>query len=109
MENLRAIDIAAIKKLGFLPDEYVSWLYQHGWGEIGQARYMLYSASIPLTEFNADAPSHLWAFGDDFSGVSGCSSSNGDATVYEWDSSVSQALPTHKRFQEFLATYDPAL
>lgn len=109
MENLRAIDIAALEKLGFLPPEYVSWLHQHGWGEIGQARYMLYSAPIPLTEFQDDAPSNLWAFGDDFSGVSGCFLSSGDPMVYEWDSSISVALPTNKRFPEFLETYAPAL
>jgi hypothetical protein len=109
MKSLSQEDFARLSKTAYLPSDYLGWLAENGWGEIGDSRYMLYSSPIPLQEIHEGAPEHLWAFGDDFSGYCGCFSDKEDQGIIEWESSSFSATPTGLRFSEYIAQYAQAL
>jgi hypothetical protein len=56
-----------------LPDDYLDFLAEVGYGVIGQRQYMLYDGVLPLSELLADACepdlAHLLAFGDTTGGT----------------------------------------
>jgi hypothetical protein len=109
MESLPQEDLARLSQIAYLPKDYLAWLARKGWGEIGSARYMLYSSPIPLQEVHEGAPAHLWAFGDDFAGYCGCFSEKENQGVIEWESSSFSAIPTGLQFSEYIARYAQAL
>jgi len=58
----------------YIPGDYLSFIREVGWGEVGRAGYMLYSQPCYVSEVFDDAPDHLKnivLFGDDFAGYSG--------------------------------------
>ena len=109
MESLPQEDLARLSSIAYLPKDYLAWLAEHGWGEIGNSRYMLYSSPIPLQEIQEGAPAELWVSGDDFSGYCGCFSEKENQGVIEWESSSFSASPTGLQFSEFIAQYAQAL
>lgn len=75
VESLETKDVSeADRKLGCVPEEYVAYMREVGWGEIGQAVYMIYSAPSEVSSAFPDAPDDLKPyalFGDDFAGYAG--------------------------------------
>lgn len=109
MESLPQEDLACLSSIAFLPKDYLAWLAENGWGEIGKSSFMLYSRPIRLQEIHEGAPAELWAFGDDFAGYCGCFSEKENQGVIEWESSSFRALPTGRKFSEYIAQYAQAL
>lgn len=107
MEYLSADATQQLKAMAWLPSDYTRWLIERGWGEIGADAFMLYSGPIQLTELQPDAPSELWAFGDDFAGCIGCFFEDGDGRVLVWDSETASFDRTHLTFEEFIGKLEP--
>jgi hypothetical protein len=107
MEELRAVDVALLERLPWLPSDYVEWLHRFGFGDVGgnSGTCMIYSAPMPLSEVSPDAPREAWTIGDDYSGYNACFLEGGDGTVQEWDSAVSEMSGTGQRFPEFVAKW----
>jgi len=107
MEALRAVDVASLADLPWLPRDYVEWLRRFGFGDVGRdsGTYTIYSAPVPLSEFSSDGPIEAWTIGDDYSGCNACFIEGGDGTVHVWDSALSEILGTGQRFPEFIAKW----
>jgi hypothetical protein len=108
MDQLTDEQLAQLELHRFVPVDYKEWLKANGWGSLGDDRYMLYDGLVLMSEIHDVAPPGYWSFGDDFSGISGCFSENGDGLVYEWDSGSYEMVCTGNRFPAFVAQYGVA-
>ena len=103
MEPITDPMIEALRANPVAPRDYISWLEQHGWGELHHGKYMLYSGLVALQDISPDAPDGFWSFGDDFAGCNGCFSESGDRAVFEWDSSTGKPAATGKGFPSYIS------
>jgi hypothetical protein len=73
------------------PKDYIDYLREVGYGDIGDGYYMIYSGLItPDSIFDAETAKELeelLLFGDDFSGYCGCFLTTEDWTLIEEDGS----------------------
>ncbi len=89
---------------GSISDDYISYMREVGWGEIGQAGYMIYSGPCKVSDLFTGAPHHLSSyilFGDDFAGYAG-GFNRDDGSVVEISLSDWGVIPCNESFFEFI-------
>jgi hypothetical protein len=86
------------------PDDYVSFLEEVGFGELGEAAYMLYGGPVSPEEIYGEADQQLKGillFGDDFQGYNtGFETSTGK--IVEIDPTNHQVTPVSLTFEDFI-------
>jgi hypothetical protein len=86
------------------PEDYLRFLQQVGSGEMGAARYTLYSGLVPAEEIYGDTPpglEHVVLFGDDMQGY--CAGFRTAAwTVVEVDPTDREARPAAGSFEQLV-------
>ena len=89
-----------------LPEDYIAYLREVGWGELGNSCYMVYSGPVGADEiYGEDLPadvSNLVFFGDDFAGYCAGFALDGDGTVVEIEPSTLELEPTGLSFGQFI-------
>lgn len=87
------------------PKDYIDYLQEVGYGDIGDGYYMIYSGLIPPDSiFDAETAKELEGlllFGDDFSGYCGCFMTTEDWTLIEEDGSCEFYKP-EMTFEDFI-------
>jgi hypothetical protein len=102
LESAKIADLKAT--FAAVPDDYVSFLQEVGFGELGEAAYMLYGGLVAPEEIYGEPDERLngvLLFGDDFQGYNtGFETSTG--TVVEIDPINHQVTPVALTFDVFM-------
>jgi hypothetical protein len=85
-----------------IPEDYVQYLKQIGWGSFRENQFMVYETLMSLSDIGIDGNNALLFFGDNFSGdLSGFDfAKNGNVIEYWHDSD--EIYETQKSFKEYI-------
>jgi hypothetical protein len=104
---LRESEVLSLRaQYPLLPEDYLDYLREVGWGDFGNSSYMIYSGLLRSDEIydpeTADDLSHILFFGDDFSGdCAGFDTENAWAVV-EVEHTHMEVSELGKTFEEFI-------